>query len=139
MFNFNKELKLRISELEKKVAETEKMLISQIKENKSLKWKLENPPKYKVGDKIEDSIITEREYVGMGFINMALNLTTIRLMILNMLTTENDKKALKDYLAKNLGSTWRYELVNTVNGDKFKRNEFELMKNSHTSAKVSKK
>lgn len=139
MFNFNKELKLRISELEKKVAETEKMLISQIKENKSLKWKLENPPKYKVGDKIEDSIITEREYVGMGFINMALNPTTIRLMILNMSTTENDKKALKDYLAKNFGSTWRYELVNTVNGDKFKRNEFELMKNSHTFAKVSKK
>lgn len=139
MFNFNKELKLRISELEKKVAETEKMLINQIKENKSLKWKLENPPKYKVGDKIGDLIITERGFMRMDTIKMAFNPTVVNLIMLNIVKEScGAKKSLEEYIAQNFDSTWIYELANTVTGEKIKRKEIELMLETAT-AKVSKK
>jgi hypothetical protein len=122
---WNRELKHRISELEKKVSEAEARLSIQIRENNRLRHELQNPPKYKVGDKIGDLIVTKRTLCPFA----------------ESYITEVMRWAVIDYFGRKTGRKpgveiksgppeaikyWQYELVNVNNGSTLTKKESEL-------------
>ena len=123
---FNQKLKNRIKELEMKVADTEAMLKNQLKENQWLKWQLDNPPKYKIGEKIGELIVIGREFNKPELKKIFMDATVVTLILIQIARNINTTDKLKEYAAKTFNNQWEYELVNTTTGAKIKKKEFEL-------------
>lgn len=123
---FNKKLKIKITELEKQVSDANKKAKEYENEIKFLKWQLDNPPKYKIGDKIGELIVVERKINKPELIKMVTDPTVVTLIMLHIKRKMNTTEKLKEYVAKKFYTQWEYELVNTNTGEKVKKKEFEL-------------
>jgi len=109
-----------------KVADTEAMLKNQLKENQWLKWQLDNPPKYKIGEKIGELIVIGREFNKPELKKIFMDATVVTLILIQIARNINTTDKLKEYAAKTFNNQWEYELVNTTTGAKIKKKEFEL-------------
>lgn len=130
---FNKKLKQRILELENKLSETEKKLAesqnkltANLDEIRWLKWQLDNPPKYKKGDKFGDLIVVsnqlKRATLG-NYISHGIG------MLFAALLFHKDKKyikSLEENYKKDTDTHYEYELTNIITGNKSRLKEFEL-------------
>lgn len=122
---FNKKLKIKISELEKKLYDANEKLKEQQKEIKSYKFQIDNPPKYKTGDNISGLLVINRRITEPDFLKMATDHTVVNLIMLGITSIDTTEK-LKEYLAENYSPYWEYELINTATGERVKRKESEL-------------
>jgi hypothetical protein len=122
----NQKLKNKIAELEKQVSDANKKIKEQEGEIKLLQWKLNNPPKYKVGDKFGDLVVIGRDFNKPSLSNVITDATVVTLMMLHIASKMNTTDKLKEYVAKTFNTQWEYELVNINTGKKIKKKELEL-------------
>lgn len=123
---FNNKLKAKIKELEQQVSDANKKVKDQENEIKFLKWKLENPSRYKIGDRIGELIVIERIIKKPELIKIVADVIELGLMLINMKRNINISKERKEYLEKIFHNQWEYELINTTTGERIKKKEFEL-------------
>ena len=123
---FNQKLKSKISELEKQLSDANKKIKEQDNEIKFCKFQIDNPPKYKIGDKVGELIVIERKFSKPELIKMVTDATVVTLIMMHIARNINTTEKLKEYVAKTFNTQWEYELINTTTGEKVKKKEFEL-------------
>nr|WP_298655639.1 hypothetical protein [uncultured Flavobacterium sp.] len=128
---FNRKLKTKISELEKQLSDANKKISERDAEIKALKFQIDNPPKYKVGDKVGDFIVTEKKFWTPNLPNIIADgilIIAVYMAIYNSKGKMNDD--LRKKYAGKIINQWEYEVVNVKTGQKSKKKEFELINES---------
>lgn len=119
LMRVNEKLKQHVKELEKKLSELQKKQYANLEEIKLLTWKLNNPPKYKKGDKFGDLTVkfccvhkpSLSEFLAnalIGFISICAGYKQ-----------ENKKST-------DLDMYWEYHLSHEHHGDNIKMSESQL-------------
>lgn len=134
---FNKKLHLKIANLEQQLAlktDENKVLSATIsrkeKEIASLNFKLSKPPKFAVGDKFGDEIITDTRFVKPKFQGYTAGVYAGLLMChlgLNCLGGAWNPSSNIEHLKslQLLSNHWEYELTNIKTGNKQWRKQFD--------------
>ncbi len=119
--------KKQIDNFEKQISEQEKTITSQKKEIDELKFQINNPPKFKTGDKIGDLIVTKRNYNDGDFLSIFTDhsfATDFMLTVIfgGRLTSDSKKlasnKSVRGYV---------YELTNVKTGETLTKKESDLI------------
>ena len=122
---FNRKLKNRILELEKQVSDAKIKIKDQETEIKNCKWQLDNPPKYKTGDKIGDLIVVEKKFSKPELKDILGDAIVITWIMLQRMA-KKDTKQLAEFVVKTVKCQWEYQLLNTTTGEKLLKKELEL-------------
>lgn len=124
--------KKRIDLLDADIKEKKEQIRNLERENKFLKFLVENPPHFKKGDMFGELKITEYRSDNLRKSvenHLALkDLVTLFAGIgIYVLDKGQNKDAIKSVISKKIVSQWAYELTNVVTGEKVLMNEYELL------------
>lgn len=123
---FNQKLKRKIAELERQLSDANKKIKAQEDEIKFCKFQINNPPMYKIGDKVGELIVIGRKFSKPELIKIVTDAKVMTLIMIHIVRGKNTTAGLKEYVAKTFNAQWEYELVNTTTGKKMEKKEFEL-------------
>lgn len=117
-----RKLRLKIADIEGQLHDAKKETKARDEEIKHLKWQLDNPPKFKKGDKFGDLVVTDRKIKipSPGSKHILANL-----WLWQIFKKGTNREIVNKLYHKHIMS-WEYELTNTATGDKSTMNQFEL-------------
>lgn len=120
------ELETKLADLQKQVHEVKNQNIILQRENESLKWKIDHPQKYNIGDVFEHYIITDSTIKQTNMAEIIQNVVSVIVWGISLIYSRKNVKKIPNNPIKSKFD-WHYEMVSKVNGKKMVISETELL------------
>ncbi len=124
---FQVDSKKQVEDLQKQISEQEKEIKSQKKQIDELKFQIENPPKFKIGDKVGDLIVTKRNYNDGNFFSLFTDPVFASDVILSIIFGCKLTNSSKEYASNKSIQGYVYDLTNVTTGETLTKKESELL------------
>lgn len=124
---FNQDLKKEIETLKNQLKEKDTQINILKKQVENLKFEIENPPKFKVGDRIGNLIVVERKFKVPELIDVLRDQVFMHSFITSAFMRIPIPENMKNYNKTAFVKGYVYELVNVITGEKSTKKESELI------------
>jgi seryl-tRNA synthetase len=124
---FNQKLKQEVENLKNQLKEKDTQINLLKKQVENLKFEIENPPKFKVGDKIGNLIVVERKFKVPDISDVLRDHFMMYSIVTSAFMRIPMPKNTQEYSKKTFEKGYIYDCVNVITGEKSTKKEAELI------------